>query len=357
MEILYDEKDWIDYRKRIASIDFRFPLLIDSFFSDATEVDVDAIGDGEEIAIGGILEHIEQAGIHSGDSACFIPPRTLSEDVQRDIVRQTMVLGKALGVKGLMNIQFAVQNETVYVLEVNPRASRTVPFTSKAIGFSLPKAAMRLMMGETLSSLGLSGRTLPDLPYTSVKEAVFPFRRFRGVDTLLSPEMKSTGEVMGISRDFGGAFKDAQLASGMDLPVTGRVFVSVSDRDKAETVSVARDLISLGFELVATAGTAMKLEEEGIASERVNKVKEGRPHIVDLIKDGNIQLVINTVSGKQSQKDSLSIRQETLLRNIPYYTTIEGAKALVIALRTKGTSESIRSLQDLHRALHPSGKA
>ncbi len=357
MEILYDEKDWIDYRKRIASIDFRFPLLIDSFFSDATEVDVDAIGDGEEIAIGGILEHIEQAGIHSGDSACFIPPRTLSEDVQREIVRQTMVLGKALGVKGLMNIQFAVQNETVYVLEVNPRASRTVPFTSKAIGFSLPKAAMRLMMGETLSSLGLSGRTLPDLPYTSVKEAVFPFRRFRGVDTLLSPEMKSTGEVMGISRDFGGAFKDAQLASGMDLPVTGRVFVSVSDRDKAETVSVARDLISLGFELVATAGTAMKLEEEGIASERVNKVKEGRPHIVDLIKDGNIQLVINTVSGKQSQKDSLSIRQETLLRNIPYYTTIEGAKALVIALRTKGTSESIRSLQDLHRALHPSGKA
>ncbi len=351
MEILYDEKDWSEYKKRIATIDFRFPLLIDSFFSDATEVDVDAIGDGREIAIGGILEHIEQAGIHSGDSACFIPPKTLSMRVQEEIVRQTKILGEALGVTGLMNIQFAVQNETVYILEVNPRASRTVPFTSKAIGFSLPKAAMRIMMGESLSSLGLSGRTIPVLPYTSVKEAVFPFRRFKGVDTLLSPEMKSTGEVMGISRDFGGAFRDAQIASGMDLPVTGTVFVSVSDRDKEEAVRVSRDLVSLGFDLVATEGTARRLEGEGIQTRKVNKVKEGRPHIVDLIKDGKVQLVINTVSGKQAQKDSLSIRQETLLRNIPYYTTIEGAKALVIALQTKGTPDSLRSLQELHRSI------
>lgn len=357
MEILYDEKDWNEYKRRIAGIDFRFPLLIDSFFSDATEVDVDAIGDGREIVIGGILEHIEQAGIHSGDSACFIPPRTLSRGVQEEIMRQTKILGAALEVCGLMNIQFAVQNETVYVLEVNPRASRTVPFTSKAIGFSLPKAAMRVMMGETLESLGLSGRTVPLLPYTSVKEAVFPFRRFRGVDTLLSPEMKSTGEVMGISRDFGGAFRDAQVASGMNLPVSGTVFVSVSDRDKTETVSVARDLASLGFDLVATGGTAARLEQEGIRTKRVNKVKEGRPHIVDLIKDDKVQLVINTVSGKQAQKDSLSIRQETLLRNIPYYTTIEGAKALVIALRTKGTPDSLRSLQELHRSIPPSEKA
>ena len=207
------------------------------------------------------------------------------------------------------------------------------------------------MMGESLSSLGLSGRKIPVLPYTSVKEAVFPFRRFKGVDTLLSPEMKSTGEVMGISRDFGGAFRDAQIASGMDLPVSGTVFVSVSDRDKEEAVRVSRDLVALGFDLVATAGTAGRLEKEGIRTLKVNKVKEGRPHIVDLIKDGQVQLVINTVSGKQAQKDSLSIRQETLLRNIPYYTTIEGAKALVIALQTKGTPDSLRSLQELHRSI------
>ncbi len=351
MEILYDLEDWAEYERRIASMDFRFPLLVDSFFSDATEVDVDALGDGREIVVGGILEHVEQAGIHSGDSACFIPPRSLSESVLSEICRQTRVLGEALSVRGLMNIQFAVQNETVYVLEVNPRASRTVPFTSKAIGFSLPKVAMRIMMGETLSSLGLSGHRPRLLPYTAVKEAVFPFRRFRGADILLSPEMKSTGEVMGLSGDFGGAFRDAQEASGMSLPGSGTVFVSVSDRDKTAAVQVARSLHEAGFRIVATGGTARALEAAGIPSDRVLKVKEGRPHIVDLIKDGEVHLVINTVSGKQAQKDSLSIRQETLLRNIPYYTTIEGAKALVLALEKRPESSGPRSLQELHRLL------
>lgn len=355
MEILYDETDWTEYRKRIGTVDFRFPLLIDSFFSDATEVDVDALGDGKEIVIGGILEHIEEAGIHSGDSACFIPPRTLSEKVQKEICRQTEILGRALSVKGLMNIQFAVQNETVYVLEVNPRASRTVPFTSKAIGFSLPKLAMRVMMGESLSDLGIRGRKLPVLPYTSVKEAVFPFKRFRGVDTLLGPEMKSTGEVMGISRDFGGAFRDAQIGSGMNLPSSGEIFVSVSDKDKPAILSIVRELYELGFSLVATGGTSDALKQAGIPSSRVNKVKEGRPHIVDLIKDGRVNLVINTVSGKQAQKDSLSIRQETLLRNIPYYTTIEGARALVYALRAGSIPDEPKSLQELHHSIrsHP----
>lgn len=351
MDILYDEGDWSEYMKRVASLDIRFPLLIDSFFSDATEVDVDALGDGHDVAIGGILEHIEEAGIHSGDSACFIPPRTLSDKVQEEICRQTAILGKALSVRGLMNIQFAVQNETVSVLEVNPRASRTVPFTSKAVGYSLPKAAMKIMMGSTLRDLGLLNSRPPRIPYTSCKEAVFPFRRFRGVDTLLGPEMKSTGEVMGISRDFGGAFLDAQTASGMNLPSSGRIFVSVSDRDKPAIVQIVRELSGLGFTLVATGGTADRLMDEGISSERVNKVKEGRPHIVDLIKDGKIDLVINTVSGKQAQKDSMSIRQETLLRNIPYYTTIEGARALVFALLAQSMPEEARSLQELHRSL------
>jgi len=350
MEILYDLEDWFEYERRIASLDFRFPLLIDSFFSDATEVDVDALGDGHEVVVGGILEHVEQAGIHSGDSACFIPPRSLSETVLSEISRQTKVLGEALSVRGLMNIQFAVQNETVYVLEVNPRASRTVPFTSKAIGLSLPKMAMRIMMGETLASLGLSGRRPPLLPYTAVKEAVFPFRRFRGADTLLSPEMKSTGEVMGVSGDFGGAFRDAQEASGMVLPTSGTVFVSVSDRDKPAAVEVSRSLLEAGFRIMATGGTSRALASAGIPSVGVLKVKEGRPHIVDLIKDGEVQLVINTVSGKQAQKDSLSIRQETLLRNIPYYTTIEGARALVLALGT-GPDSGVRSLQELHSLL------
>ena len=353
MEILYDESDWAEYKKRIANVDFRFPLLIDSFFSDATEVDVDALGDGQDVIIGGILEHIEEAGIHSGDSACFIPPRTLSDKVKDEICRQTEILGRALSVKGLMNIQFAVQNETVYVLEVNPRASRTVPFTSKAIGFSLPKVAMKIMMGETLKSLGLLGKRSPSLPYTSVKEAVFPFRRFRGVDTLLGPEMKSTGEVMGISSDFGGAFRDAQTGSGMNLPSSGDIFVSVSDRDKPAIVPIVRELSGLGFTVIATGGTSEVLMQAGIPSSKVNKVKEGRPHIVDLIKDGKIRLVINTVSGKQAQKDSLSIRQETLLRNIPYYTTIEGAKALVYALRSWSRPEDQKSLQELHRSILP----
>ncbi len=331
MEILYDDEGLTEYLKRVQSLDFRFPLLIDSFIGQATEVDVDALCDGEDVFVAGILEHIEEAGIHSGDSACFLPPLNLSPEVLSRIREETRKLGMFMGVRGLMNIQFAVQNETVYVLEVNPRASRTVPFVSKSIGIPIAKMAMRILLGASLKELGLL-----DLPaghrYVSVKEAVFPFRKFQGVDTLLGPEMKSTGEVMGIGEKFGKAFLDAQEAAGMTLPRSGTVFISVSDQDKAAIVSVAQSLASLGFRIVATHGTRVFLEGQGIAVEEVLKVKEGRPHVVDQIKNGEIQLVINTVSGRTAQKDSLSIRRETLVRNIPYYTTVAGAKAVSLAL-------------------------
>ena len=331
MEILYDDEGLTEYLKRVQSLDFRFPLLIDSFIGQATEVDVDALCDGEDVFVAGILEHIEEAGIHSGDSACFLPPLNLSPEVLSRIREETRKLGMFMGVRGLMNIQFAVQNETVYVLEVNPRASRTVPFVSKSIGIPIAKMAMRILLGASLKELGLL-----DLPaghrYVSVKEAVFPFRKFQGVDTLLGPEMKSTGEVMGIGEKFGKAFLDAQEAAGMTLPRSGTVFISVSDQDKAAIVSVAQSLASLGFRIVATHGTRVFLEGHGIAVEEVLKVKEGRPHVVDQIKNGEIQLVINTVSGRTAQKDSLSIRRETLVRNIPYYTTVAGAKAVSLAL-------------------------
>ena len=331
MEILYDDEGLTEYLKRVQSLDFRFPLLIDSFIGQATEVDVDALCDGEDVFVAGILEHIEEAGIHSVDSACFLPPLNLSPEVLSRIREETRKLGMFMGVRGLMNIQFAVQNETVYVLEVNPRASRTVPFVSKSIGIPIAKMAMRILLGASLKELGLL-----DLPaghrYVSVKEAVFPFRKFQGVDTLLGPEMKSTGEVMGIGEKFGKAFLDAQEAAGMTLPRSGTVFISVSDQDKAAIVSVAQSLASLGFRIVATHGTRVFLEGHGIAVEEVLKVKEGRPHVVDQIKNGEIQLVINTVSGRTAQKDSLSIRRETLVRNIPYYTTVAGAKAVSLAL-------------------------
>ncbi|MHB8421633.1 MAG: carbamoyl-phosphate synthase large subunit [Leptospirales bacterium] len=351
MEILYDDDGLTEYLKRIFSLDFRFPLLIDSFIGQATEVDVDALCDGQDVFVAGILEHIEEAGIHSGDSACFLPPLNLSPSTLSRIREETCRLGLFMGVRGLMNIQFAVQNETVYVLEVNPRASRTVPFVSKSIGIPLAKMAMRILLGETIADLGLLGSSTGH-PYVSVKEAVFPFRKFQGVDTLLGPEMKSTGEVMGIGKEFGKAFLDAQEAAGMILPRSGTVFISVSDHDKPAIIPVARSLSALGFRLVATHGTRLFLEGQGITVEEVLKVKEGRPHVVDQIKNGEIQLVINTVSGRAAQKDSLSIRRETLTRNIPYYTTVAGAKAVSSALSAEISGNEpapVLSLQEIFR--------
>ena len=349
MEVLYDEEGLGEYLKRVQNLDFRFPLLIDSFIGQATEVDVDALCDQDEVFVAGILEHIEEAGIHSGDSACFLPPMSLSPGVLAEIRRQTRQLGLALGVRGLMNIQFAVQNETVFVLEVNPRASRTVPFVSKSIGIPLAKMAMRILLGATIRSLGLKEEEISHR-FVSVKEAVFPFRKFQGVDTLLGPEMKSTGEVMGIAGSFGKAFFDAQEASGMTLPRSGTVLISVSDRDKAPILSVAQSLIALGFRLVATRGTGQYLSSAGVPVEEVQKVKEGRPHIVDHLKNGEIQIVINTVSGRTAQRDSLSIRREALVRNIPYYTTVAGARAAASALSSElsGSRQSeVHSLQEI----------
>ncbi len=349
MEVLYDDEGLDEYLKRVQSLDFRFPLLIDSFIGQATEVDVDALCDQSEVFVAGILEHIEEAGIHSGDSACFLPPMSLSPGVLQEIRRQTRQLGLALGVRGLMNIQFAVQNETVFVLEVNPRASRTVPFVSKSIGIPLAKMAMRILLGATIRSLGLKEEEVSHR-FVSVKEAVFPFRKFQGVDTLLGPEMKSTGEVMGIAGSFGRAFFDAQEASGMTLPRSGTVLISVSDKDKAPILSVARSLIALGFRLVATQGTCQFLSNAGVSVEEVRKVKEGRPHIVDHLKNGEIQIVINTVSGRTAQRDSLSIRREALVRNIPYYTTVAGARAAASALSSElsGSRQTeVHSLQEI----------
>lgn len=352
MEVLYDEEGLQEYLKRIQDMDFRFPLLIDSFIGQATEVDVDALCDGSEVFVAGILEHIEEAGIHSGDSSCFLPPMNLSANVLSVIRQQSRQLGLAMGVRGLMNIQFAVQNETVYVLEVNPRASRTVPFVSKSIGIPLAKMAMRILLGSTLRELGLNEADISHR-FVAVKEAVFPFRKFQGVDTLLGPEMKSTGEVMGISGEFGKAFLDAQEASGMMLPRAGTVLISVSDQDKAPILPVAKELVSLGFRLVATKGTRQFLASGGVPVEEVLKVKEGRPHIVDHIKNGDIQIVINTVSGRTAQKDSLSIRREALVRNIPYYTTVAGARAASSALSSElsgGRPGPVYSLQEIFRA-------
>ncbi len=315
------------------------PLLFDSYLTDAIEVDVDAVSDGENVRVAGIMEHIEEAGIHSGDSACALPPHSLSPELIAEIETQTRQLGKALGVVGLMNVQFAIQDGEIYILEVNPRASRTVPFVAKATGVPIAKIAARVMAGEALDSftLGMSGAN----GHVAVKEAVFPFDRFPGVDVILGPEMKSTGEVMGLDHDFGRAFAKSQMASGVRLPLEGTAFVSVRDRDKAAITPIARKLVELGFALVATDGTARFLNEQGVEATRINKVMEGRPHIVDAMKSGDIQLVFNTTEGSLSIADSFSIRRTALTNEIPYYTTVAGARAAVeaIAALGKGTLE------------------
>jgi carbamoyl-phosphate synthase large subunit len=354
MEIVYDEASLRRYVQRALLESHQHPILIDKYLEDAIELDVDAISDGVDVVIGGIMEHIEEAGVHSGDSACSLPPFSLKPDVLGEIRRQTVLLAKDLRVIGLMNAQFAVKpasrtgrSDEIFVLEVNPRASRTIPFVSKAIGIPLAKMAMKVMLGKRLKDLGLTQERVPS--YTAVKEAVFPFQRFKGVDPLLGPEMKSTGEVMGIDTDFGLAFFKAQAGAGGALPAAGTVFISVKDRDKPQSLSLAQKLSELGFNLLATRGTAQFLEQAGISLRMVYKVKEGRPHVVDCIKNGEVQMVINTVGDKVAQEDSYLLRRTTLNQNIPYFTTIAGARAAVRAIEANFRGRSgVKALQDYH---------
>ena len=347
MEIVYDEESVRGYMTRAVKASPERPVLVDKYLEDAIEVDVDAISDGKMVVVAGIMEHIEEAGVHSGDSACSLPPFSLPKSMIEEIDRQARMLALELGVVGLMNIQFAVKEGRLYVLEVNPRASRTVPFVSKAIGVPLAKLAARVMAGKTLPELGFTKAV--SIKHIAVKEAVFPFAKFPGVDTLLGPEMKSTGEVMGIDTDFGMSFAKSQMAAGNPMPVSGRVFLSVKDKDKAGLLEVARGLEKMGFSLVATRGTADYLRKQGITVESVNKVTEGRPHIVDQITDMQVDFVINTVHGAQSQKDSYSIRRTTLMKGIPYFTTISAAKAAVKGIAAiKKDLLQVKSIQEYH---------
>ena len=327
MEIVYDQQQLRDYMKFAVQASPEHPILIDKFLEQAIEVDVDALADGFTVVIGGIMQHIEEAGIHSGDSACSLPPYSLSQKIVKEIRKQTIALALELGVSGLMNIQYAVKDDEVYLIEVNPRASRTAPFVSKATGRPLAKIAARIMAGKTLKELGINKEIIPE--HISVKESVFPFIKFPGVDTLLGPEMKSTGEVMGIDREFGKAFAKAQLGANVKLPTSGKVFVSVKDADKKAIIGPVRKLVEAGFQVVSTKGTAAYLRAHGITAEPINKVKEGRPHCVDMIKSDEISLVFNTTFGAQSIIDSFSIRRTALVYNIAYFTTIAGAEAVV----------------------------
>jgi len=327
MEIVYDVDALRNYMTYAVKASPEHPILVDKFLEAAIEVDVDALCDGKDVVIGGIMQHIEEAGIHSGDSACALPPYSLSAALVDEIRRQTVALALELNVIGLMNIQYAIKDDVVFLLEVNPRASRTVPFVSKATGRPLAKIAARLMAGKSLAELGVSGEIIPK--HISVKEAVFPFVKFPGVDTLLGPEMKSTGEVMGIDHEFGKAFAKAQLGAGVKLPLSGKVFVSVKDDDKRHILDPVQKLVAGGFKIVATRGTAQYLSEKGVPVEVVNKVTEGRPHCVDAIKSNEIRMVFNTTFGAQSVADSYSIRRTTLMNNIAYFTTAAGIKAAV----------------------------
>jgi carbamoyl-phosphate synthase large subunit len=345
MEIVHDEDDLRRYMREAVKVSNESPVLLDRFLDDAIEVDIDAICDGEEVLIGGIMEHIEQAGVHSGDSACSLPPYTLSASVQDRMREQIRRLAHALRVVGLMNTQFAIKDEDIYLLEVNPRASRTVPFVSKATGRPLAKIAARCMAGTSLKAQGIDGEIIPSQYY--VKEAVFPFVKFPGVDTLLGPEMKSTGEVMGVGRTFGEAFAKAMEGSSALLPRGGRALLSVRDADRQRAANVARQLTELGFELTATRGTCRTITESGIDCSVVNKVKEGRPHIVDRIKNDDFVLIINTTEGKQAIIDSASIRRAALQHKVSYTTTISGAEAVVLALQ-QPDELNVNSLRELH---------
>ncbi len=349
MEIVYGEEDLRRYMREAVSVSNDSPVLLDRFLDDAIEVDVDAICDGSDVVIGGIMEHIEQAGVHSGDSACSLPPYTLSRDVQDRMREQMHKLALELKVVGLMNTQFAIKDDEIYLLEVNPRASRTVPFVSKATGVPLAKVAARCMAGMSLKQQNFTKEVIPGNFF--VKESVFPFIKFPGVDTLLGPEMKSTGEVMGVGKTFGEAFAKAAAGGGMELPRSGRVVLSVRDADKARTVKVARELLHHGFELYATGGTCRALEAAGIPCVRVNKVAQGRPHIVDMIKNDEFSMIVNTTEGKQAIEDSAGIRRAALQHKVSYTTTIAGAEAYCLALEQVDSVE-VNRLQDLHQAVN-----
>lgn len=348
MEIVNNEASLRRYMTEAVKVSNDSPILLDSFLNRAIEIDVDVVCDGEQVVIGGIMQHIEQAGIHSGDSACSLPTYSLSKEVLEDIRQQVTAMALELGVVGLMNTQLALQDNELYIIEVNPRASRTVPFVSKCIGVSLAAIAAKVMAGKKLSEIGFTEEIIP--PFFAVKEAVFPFNKFQGVDPILGPEMKSTGEVMGAGNTFGEAFYKAQLGAGADLPKGGIAFVSVRDADKHGVVAVAQGLIEQGFTLVSTDGTAKALKEAGISVTRVNKVTEGRPHIVDMIKNHEIALIVNTTEGAQALKDSADIRRSALQHKVYYTTTLAGAEAVVEALRSPGLAE-VHRLQELHAAL------
>jgi carbamoyl-phosphate synthase large subunit len=350
MQIVYDADDLRTYMTEAVRVSPEHPILVDKFLEDALEIDVDAISDGERVIVGGVMEHVEKAGVHSGDSACALPPYSLGDDQIATIKRQTRALAFELGVIGLLNIQFAIKNETVYVLEVNPRASRTVPFVSKAIGVPLAKLATKIMLGRPLTDLGFTEEREPE--HIAIKEAVFPFVKFPGTDVVLGPEMKSTGEVMGIDRDFRKAYVKSQIAAGSPLPTSGKVFVSVKNRDKRAAMGIARRLVEMGFSLVATAGTAKLLALQGMTVEPVHKVGEGyRPNIVDLMKRGEIALVFNTPEDGRARKDSSVLRRTAVMLNIPYYTTVDGAQAAIGGIEALLKGEiAVQSLQEYHAA-------
>ncbi len=345
MEIVHNEDDLAAYMDAAINVSNDSPVLLDRFLDLATEVDVDCVCDGERVLIGGVMEHIEQAGVHSGDSGCSLPPFSLSEEIQTELMDQVVKLAKGLNVVGIMNTQFAIQGDVVYLLEVNPRASRTIPFVSKAIGIPLAKIAARVMVGESLAQQGYVNQRIPE--YFSVKESVFPFIKFPGADPILGPEMKSTGEVMGVGRSFGEAYAKAQLASGVVLPRNGTALLSVRDRDKEGAVELAKILVERGFDLVATHGTAEAIIEAGLSCRRANKVREGRPHIVDMIKNNEIDLIVNTTEGKQAIVESRSIRAEAVRRAVTYYTTLGAAVATCSAIAHLDDSD-VNRLQDLH---------
>jgi carbamoyl-phosphate synthase large subunit len=353
MEIIHAQADLERYMRDAEEMaktyPERMPILLDRFLNDAIEVDVDAVSDGKQVIIGGIMEHIEEAGVHSGDSACSLPPHSLSVKLQNELRRQTVAMASELNVIGLMNVQFAIQSETVYVLEVNPRASRTVPFVSKATGVPLAKIAARCMAGQSLEQQGVTKEVIP--PYYSVKEAVFPFIKFPGVDVILGPEMKSTGEVMGVGETFAEAFVKSQLAASIKMPKSGKVFISVREEDKHGAAEVARTLNQLGFTILATRGTGSVIAAEGVEVTIVNKVAEGRPHIVDMIKNGEVNLIVNTVDSKPSvMKDSYSIRHAALQGRVTYYTTLSGARAACVGMRHLAELQ-VYDVQSLHRRL------
>ena len=345
MEIVYEDVELERYMRTAVKVSNDAPVLLDRFLEDAVEVDVDAISDGESVVVAGLLEHIEQAGVHSGDSACSLPPYSLSDAVRAEICRQVQALARALRVVGLVNAQFAVKDEMVYLIEVNPRASRTVPFVSKATGHPLAKIAARCMLGQTLDEQGIQHIDAPE--YYSVKESVFPFAKFPGVDPILGPEMKSTGEVMGIGRTFAEAFAKSLTGAGMDIPREGTVFISVRDGDKPQSVEMARKLIDHGMRVVATRGTANYLREQGVECTPVNKVKEGRPHCVDMIVNGEIQFVVNTTEGRKAIEESHSIRSAAVTQKVAYFTTLAAARAAAMALEYRD-QVTVNRVQDLH---------